>query len=113
MDMISATFKQQPQYFSHQDQIHCVSDCLLMARAIKRHNEDAALMLSSSEALTRVDEMNQIIDGAGGLLVALEGESTLNNFQTDELTMVWNKLSYLVMKTYQGPYFQSSNIINH
>lgn len=97
------------QSISCQDQVELISECLLMAGAIKRHNEDAALLMGDTYALVDTTDMKRVIDGADSLLVDVVNDGPLNAFDLHELTMVWNKLRYMVTSTYQGEYFSSRN----
>ena len=106
MDMISDLMPQENiQLHSLQDQVNLVSECLLMAGAIKRHNEDAAIIVGDVDARLLADDMHKIIDGADGLLEDLENNQQLNSMQAEEIIMVWNKLRHIVSLTYQGRYF--------
>lgn len=110
MDMISYTQQHRNfQQSTYQDHITLLSECLLMAGAIKRHNEDAALMLGDNAARAMVEEMRTLMEGADGLLSVLSFEQDLDSFEALELRMVWNKLRYIVASTYQGQYFTSNN----
>ena len=97
----------QIQLSSLQDQVDLISECLLMAGAIKRHNEDAAMILGDVHATAIARDMSRVIDGADGLLTELDSNSPLNAFEAEELKMVWNKLRHLVSATYQGEYFST------
>ncbi len=110
MDMISNIPQQHTfQPISFNEQIALVSECLLMAGAIKRHNEDAALVFGENSTLAVVEDMVRVIDGADELLSELSEEHPLNAFEAQELSLVWNKLRHLVAATYQGSYFTSSS----
>ena len=111
MNMINNTHLQdqqdsfQPILF--QDQIPLVSECLLMAGAIKRHHEDA-VVLGDSRSLIVAAEMQQVMEGADALLAELFENSPVNASDAGELSMVWNKLRHLVAATYQGNYFSNT-----
>ncbi|ARN74639.1 hypothetical protein [Oceanicoccus sagamiensis] len=109
MDMISNIPQQHTfQPISFDEQVALVSECLLMAGAIKRHNEDAAIVFGDESTLDVVDDMARVMDGADELLAELTEEKPLNAFEAQELQLVWNKLRHLVAATYQGSYFSNS-----
>ena len=109
MDMISNIPQQHTfQPVSFDEQIALVSECLLMAGAIKRHNEDAAVVLGDNSTLAVVEDMVRVMEGADELLAELSEEQPLNAFEGQELQLVWNKLRHLVAATYQGSYFSNS-----
>ncbi|WP_101759844.1 hypothetical protein [Oceanicoccus sp. KOV_DT_Chl] len=110
MDMISNTPAQysSPQ-FSFSDQVALVSECVLMAGAIKRHYDDALLITDAVENQPLIEEMSQVIEASNELLVDLSDSIPLNSFEVDELKMVWNRLHYLVAITYQGAFIPNAH----
>ncbi len=108
MEMIKNVPKRKlTQYISCDVQLELITECLLMAGAIKRHNEDAALLMGDARASSIINDMNRVLEGANNLLAEAKAEKPLNALEWHELRMVWNKLRYFVTSTYQGEYFSS------
>ena len=77
-----------------------VSECLLMARALKRHNEDAALILADDFFQNEADDLARVILGSERLLATLEKGCDMDPIEENELNMMWNKLRHQASEVY-------------
>ena len=77
-----------------------VSKCLLMAGALKRHNEDAALVLEDDFFQTEAEDLARVIVGAERLLATLKTGYDMDPIEENELNMMWNKLRHQISEAY-------------
>ena len=77
-----------------------VSECLLMAGALKRHNEDAALILEDDFFQTEAEDLARVMSGAQCLLATLHKGCDMDPIEENELNMMWNKLRHQVSEAY-------------
>ena len=82
-------------------QLKLVSSCLLMAGALKRHNEDAALVLGDSGFQHEAEDLARVMAGAENLFSALSHGCNLDPIEDNELNMMWNRLRHQVSGTFR------------
>jgi hypothetical protein len=82
-------------------QLQLVSSCLLMAAALKRHNEDAALLLGDSGFQNEAQDLGRVLAGAESLHAALSHGFDLDPIEENELNMMWNRLRHQVCASFR------------
>lgn len=82
-------------------QLDLLSDCLRMAGALKRHNEDAAVVLADRYFLEEAEDLARVMSGADHLYTALSHGCDLDPVEENELNMMWNKLRHQISEVYR------------
>jgi hypothetical protein len=82
-------------------QLELLSSCLLMAGALKRHNEDAAVVLDDGFFQEEAEDLARVMSGADRLFTSLSQGCDLDPIEENELNMMWNKLRHQVSEIYQ------------
>lgn len=82
-------------------QLQLVSSCLLMAGALKRHNEDAAVVLNDGCFQEEAEDLARVMSGADHLFATLSQGCDLDPIEENELNMMWNKLRHQVSEIYR------------
>lgn len=93
--------------------IEQLSDCKLMASALRHYHEQAVQMLSNPRSEFLACEMIKLIAGADSLMRRLQRDSELSQLDTFELKLVWNKLRNILSSTYYGSGFLSPSRLWH